>query len=85
MNSLQLVLGAYSDKFHLQWNVDDGYDAENAARRLSASTDTWTDGCTVKGDVSLVCVAGAGMFSKHSSDVWSHGSCGHLLGQCWYP
>ena len=32
----------------------------------------------VKDDVCLVCVAGAGMFPKRSSDVWSHRSCGHL-------
>ena len=31
-----------------------------------------------KDDVSLVCAAGAGMYSKHSSNVWARRSCGHL-------
>ena len=32
----------------------------------------------VKDDISLVCAAGAGTFSRHSSDVGSHRSGGHL-------
>ena len=32
----------------------------------------------VQDDVSLVCAAGAGVSSKHSSVVWVRKSCGHL-------
>ena len=39
---------------------------------LLLQTDTCMDGSMVRDGVSLVCAAGAGMFSKDSSDVWSH-------------
>ena len=53
-HKLEWVLGAYSDNLALQWNVDDDCDAEDAARALSATADSWTDGSMVKDDVFLV-------------------------------
>ena len=50
----------------LQWNVDDGYDADITARVLSFTTDIWTDGSVVKDAVSLDRAAGAGMFFTHT-------------------
>ena len=55
--------------FVLQWHVDEGYDADSAARLLSVDSDTWTDGSMVRDDVSQVCAAGFGMLSKHSSYI----------------
>ena len=77
-DKLEWVWRAFAYNLILQVNVDHGYDAEKAPQFLSATTDTWTNGSMVKDEISLVCAAGAGMFSDHSSDVWSHGCCEHL-------
>ena len=34
---------------------------------VTATSDTWTGGSVVEGDVSLVCVAGAGEYSKNKN------------------
>ena len=86
-HKLEWVLGAYSENFPLQWDVGDGYDAEDAARSLSATADTWTDGSMVEVDVSLVCPAGAGCIPNTLILFWARRSCGHLddvgTQKCW--
>ena len=77
-HKLEWVSGAYSDCLALQWDVDDGYDAGNAALTICVKTDTGTVGSMFKDDVSLVCAAGAGMYSKCSSVIRARRSCGHL-------
>ena len=47
-DNIEWVLEAYQIAHFFQWKVDDEYAADIAAKLLSATTDTWTDGRVAK-------------------------------------
>ena len=51
--------------------MPDGFDAGDAAARVAAEPDVWTDGSLVEDEVSGASSSGSGFFSFRSGHLWA--------------
>ena len=67
---LDCVLGSYSSWLLLEWNSSDQIDAYDAALRVPAGPNIWTDGSLVLDKVSGASSSGSGFRAHLSSWAW---------------
>ena len=61
---VETSLGQYSSRLASDWNLPDGFDADEVSARMPDSPDIWSDGSMVLDSVTGISAAGAGMFAQ---------------------
>ena len=74
---LEVSLSAYTSRVLEDWVSSD--DCSAVVRSLPLiCTDVWTDGSTVRDEVTGVCCAGSGVYALASGSDWFDGTWAHL-------
>ena len=75
---VETSLGQYSSRLVSDWDLPDGFDADEVSARMPDSPDIWSDGSLVMDSVTGVSAAGAGMFAHQSESCWRDRRWGHV-------
>ena len=79
---VEVALGRYSPGVLVDWITDwdlpDGFDADEVSAHMPDSPDIWSDGRMVLDSVTGVSAAGAGMFAHQSEFCWRDRRWGHV-------
>ena len=63
---METSLGQYSSRLVSDWDLPDGFDADEVSAHMPDSPDIWSDGSLVMDPVTGVSDAGAGIFAHYS-------------------
>ena len=65
-----MIFGRYSSGLLADWSHPDGFDAVEAASRMTDAPNVWTDGSLLMDQVTGVSSSGAGFYAHQSEDRW---------------
>ena len=71
-------LGQYSSQLASDWNLPDGFDADEVCAHMPDSPDIWSDGSLVMDSVTGVSAAGAGIFAHCPETCWGDRRWSHV-------
>ena len=71
-------LGQYSSRLASDWDLPDGFHADEVSAYVPDSPNVWFDGSMVLDSVTGISAAGAGMFAHQSELCWSDRRWGHV-------
>ena len=69
---VETSLGQCSSRLPSDWNLPDGFGADEVSAHMPDSPDIWSDGSLVMDSVTGVSAAGAGIFAQYPETCWGY-------------